>query len=66
MEGHGARAQASMGMADVVVSMPCYVCEQVQPAIDLRIVRVCDACVSDLEGVRHEPPADASRASSGA
>jgi ParB family chromosome partitioning protein len=52
MEGHGARAQASMRIADVVVSMPCYVCEEVQPAIDLRIVRVCDRCVADLERIR--------------
>jgi len=62
VEGHGVRAQASMRMADVVVSMPCYVCEAVQPAVDLRIVRVCDGCVADLERIRE---ADAQQRAAG-
>jgi hypothetical protein len=39
------RAQASLPLAEVIVTMPCFVCTDRKPALDLRIVRVCDECL---------------------
>jgi ParB family chromosome partitioning protein len=65
LDGRGAQAHASYQLADLVVMMPCYVCEVKIPAIDLRIMRVCDGCVQDLERVRASPEARTEVASAG-
>jgi len=52
LDGVSARAAAASDLGAVVVTMPCYVCEDRHPAMDLRIARVCDACVQQLELVK--------------
>jgi ParB family chromosome partitioning protein len=54
VDGEGARSRASMQLVDLVVSMPCFACEQRLPSMDLRILRVCDPCCESFERVRHE------------
>ena len=41
-------AAAAMPLAEYVVSMPCFSCRNLRPAIDLRVVRLCDACLSEI------------------
>jgi ParB family chromosome partitioning protein len=55
VDGCSAQARAAHQLADVVVTMPCFVCEERSPAMDLAILRVCHGCCDTLERVRREP-----------
>jgi len=48
MEGHSATARALLPLAEYVVYMPCFACRQSLPAVDLRVVRICDPCLVEL------------------
>jgi hypothetical protein len=51
-EGMRSGSQAKLDLAQYVVHMPCFSCRQIQPALDLRVVRICDPCLDALG----EPP----------
>jgi ParB family chromosome partitioning protein len=42
------RVAAALPLAEYVVHMPCFACRQSQPAIDLRVVRICDGCLQEI------------------
>lgn len=48
VDGESQRSQSAMPLVDVTVHMPCFLCDVKVPAIDLRILRVCDPCIDAL------------------
>lgn len=45
------RSAALLGVGDVVVHMPCYSCREPRDAFSLQVLRVCRACLAELEAV---------------
>lgn len=56
-EGMSGRSQALMGVGDVVVHMPCYVCREPRDAFSLQVLRVCGSCCTMLEEAARQPAA---------
>ncbi len=42
------RSSSAMPLAEYVVRMPCFGCREERPAIDLRVVRICDPCIDEI------------------
>ncbi len=42
------KSSAAMPLAEYVVRMPCFACRVAFPALDLRVVRICDGCLDEI------------------
>lgn len=48
LEGNSASARAIAPLAEYIVFMPCFGCRESKPAVDLRVVRICDPCLDEI------------------
>lgn len=55
-DGLSGRDAALVGLNDVTVHMPCFVCRAPHDGFTLQVLRVCRPCIETLESVAAEPP----------
>jgi len=48
LDGASAAARAVLPLGEYMVHMPCFSCREVRPAVDLRVVRICDPCLDEV------------------
>jgi ParB/RepB/Spo0J family partition protein len=55
LDGARGSTRALLPLGEYVVHMPCFCCRESQPAIALRVVRVCDPCLDDIGAAAAAP-----------